>query len=307
MILVGGSTRIPAVQALVRRLTGGKEPNQTVNPDEVVAVGAAIQAGVLAGEVKDVLLLDVTPLSLGVETLGGVMTKLIERNTTIPVRKSETFSTAEDNQPAVDIHVLQGERELARDNRTLGNFRLEGIRPGARGSAQIEVSFDTDANGILTVTARDKESGKEQKITISGSTQLTKEDIDRMVADAQAHSDEDRKRREEIEARNTADSMAYQVERQLRELGDRVPMNEKARAEQLISQIRELVKNNSTDVARLRQLTSDLQQVAYGLTSAASSQEGGGARPDGGGGRPEGQPPSSGGNDDVIDAEFKQT
>ena len=201
------------------------------------------------------------------------MTKLIERNTTIPARKSETFSTAEDNQTAVDIHVLQGERELARDNRTLGNFRLEGIRPGPRGSAQIEVTFDIDANGILTVTARDKESGKEQKITISGSTQLSKEDIDRMVTDAQAHSDEDRKRREEIEARNTADSMAYQVERQMRELGDRVPMNEKARAEQLISEIRELVKSNSTDVARLRQLTSDLQQVGYGLTSAASSQE----------------------------------
>ena len=307
VILVGGSTRIPAVQAMVRRLTGGKEPNQTVNPDEVVAIGAAIQAGVLAGEVKDVLLLDVTPLSMGVETLGGVMTKLIERNTTIPVRKSETFSTAEDNQPAVDIHVLQGERELARDNRTLGNFRLEGIRPGPRGSAQIEVSFDIDANGILTVTAKDKESGKEQKITISGSTQLTKEDIDRMVTDAQAHSDEDRKRREEIEARNAADSMAYQVERQLRDLGDRVPMNEKARAEQLISEIRELVKNNSTDVARLRQLTSDLQQVAYGLTSAASTQEGAGARTDGGGGRSEGPPPSAGGNDDVIDAEFKQT
>jgi molecular chaperone DnaK len=307
VILVGGSTRIPAVQAMVRRLTGGKEPNQTVNPDEVVAIGAAIQAGVLAGEVKDVLLLDVTPLSMGVETLGGVMTKLIERNTTIPVRKSETFSTAEDNQPAVDIHVLQGERELARDNRTLGNFRLEGIRPGPRGSAQIEVSFDIDANGILTVTAKDKESGKEQKITISGSTQLTKEDIDRMVTDAQAHSDEDRKRREEIEARNAADSMAYQVERQLRDLGDRVPMNEKARAEQLISEIRELVKNNSTDVARLRQLTSDLQQVAYGLTSAASAQEGAGARTDGGGGRSEGPPPSAGGNDDVIDAEFKQT
>jgi molecular chaperone DnaK len=307
VILVGGSTRIPAVQAMVRRLTGGKEPNQTVNPDEVVAIGAAIQAGVLAGEVKDVLLLDVTPLSMGVETLGGVMTKLIERNTTIPVRKSETFSTAEDNQPAVDIHVLQGERELARDNRTLGNFRLEGIRPGPRGSAQIEVSFDIDANGILTVTAKDKESGKEQKITISGSTQLTKEDIDRMVTDAQAHSDEDRKRREEIEARNAADSMAYQVERQLRDLGDRVPMNEKARAEQLISEIRELVKNNSTDVARLRQLTGDLQQVAYGLTSAASAQEGAGARTDGGGGRSEGPPPSAGGNDDVIDAEFKQT
>ena len=270
VILVGGSTRIPAVQALVRRLTGGKEANQSVNPDEVVAVGAAIQAGVLAGEVKNVVLLDVTPLSLGVETLGGVMTKLIERNTTIPARKSETFSTAEDNQAAVDIHVLQGERELARDNRTLGNFRLEGIQPAPRGAPQIEVSFDIDANGILTVTAKDKQSGKEQKITISGSTQLSKEEIDRMVADAQSHSDEDRRRREEVEARNNADSIAYQVERQIRDLGDRVPLNEKARAEQLIAEIRELVKNNSSDIARLRQLTSDLQQVAYGLASAAA-------------------------------------
>ena len=299
VILVGGSTRIPAVQALVRRLTGGKEPNQSVNPDEVVAVGAAIQAGVLAGEVKDVLLLDVTPLSLGVETLGGVMTKLIERNTTIPARKSETFSTAEDNQAAVDIHVLQGERELARDNRTLGNFRLEGIQPAPRGSAQIEVTFDIDANGILTVTAKDKESGKEQKITISGSTQLAKEEIDRMVADAQSHADEDRRRREEVEARNNADSIAYQVERQIRDLGDRVPLNDKARAEQLIAEIRELVKNNSSDIARLRQLTSDLQQVAYGLASAGGdgqSDFGRRAR----GGRP-------GGDDDVIDAEFKQT
>jgi molecular chaperone DnaK len=273
-----------------------------VNPDEVVAVGAAIQAGVLAGEVKNVVLLDVTPLSVGVETLGGVMTKLIERNTTIPVRKSETFSTAEDNQSAVDIHVLQGERELARDNRTLGNFRLEGIRPGPRGSAQIDVAFDIDANGILTVTAKDKESGKEQKITISGSTQLAKEDIDRMVADAQAHSDEDRKRRDEVEARNNADSIAYQVERQLKDLGERVPMNEKARAEQLISEIRELVKNNSADVGRLRQLSSDLQQVAYGLSSGASGQERG---PDGE--RGGGAQPGQGGDDDVIDAEFKQT
>ena len=302
VILVGGSTRIPAVQALVRRMTGGKEPNQTVNPDEVVAVGAAIQAGVLAGEVKDVLLLDVTPLSLGVETLGGVMTKLIERNTTIPARKSEIFSTAEDNQSAVDIQVLQGERELARDNRPLGNFRLEGIRPGPRGTAQIEVSFDIDANGILTVTAKDKESGKEQKITISGSTQLAKEEIDRMVADAQTHSAEDRKRREEIEARNTADSMAYQVERQLSELGDRAPANEKARAEQLIREVRETIKSNSTDIARLRQLTSDLQQAGYGLTSAASGQgSGGGPDRERPGGRP------SGSDDDVIDAEFKQT
>jgi molecular chaperone DnaK len=190
VVLVGGSTRTPAVQALVRKLTGGKEPNQSVNPDEVVAVGAAIQAAVLAGEVKGVVLLDVTPLSLGIETLGGVTTHLVERNTTIPVRRSETFSTADDNQPAVDVHVLQGERELARDNRTLGHFRLEGIRPGPRGQPQIEVAFDIDANGILTVSARDKDTGKEQQITITGSTQLSKQDIDRMVADAQAHGAE---------------------------------------------------------------------------------------------------------------------
>ena len=305
VILVGGSTRIPAVQALVRRMTGGKEPNQSVNPDEVVAVGAAIQAGVLAGEVKNVVLLDVTPLSLGVETLGGVTTKIIERNTTVPARKSETFSTADDNQSAVEVHVLQGERELARDNRTLGNFRLEGIRPAPRGVPQIEVSFDIDANGILTVTAKDKASGKEQKITISGSTQLSKEEIDRMVSDAQAHSEEDRRRREEVEARNNADSMAYQVERQLRDLGDRVPLNEKSRAEQLIAQIRELVKDNSADVTQLRQLTGDLQQVGYGLQSAAAGQQ---PPSDAGqtGNRPSGRQ-QPGGGDDVIDAEFKET
>jgi molecular chaperone DnaK len=302
VILVGGATRIPAVQDLVRRLTGGKEPNQSVNPDEVVAVGAAIQAGVLAGEVKNVLLLDVTPLSLGVETLGGVMTKLIERNTTIPARKAEIFSTAEDNQSAVDIHVLQGERELARDNRTLGNFRLEGIQPAPRGVPQVEVAFDIDANGILTVTAKDKQSGKEQKITISGSTQLAKEEIDRMVADAQAHSAEDRRRREEIEARNNADSMAYQVERQIGELGERVALNDKARAEQLIAAIREMVKNNSSDMARLRQLTSDLQQVAYGLSSTVGGQQRSAGPQGTGAGSAE-----RGGDDDVIDAEFKET
>jgi molecular chaperone DnaK len=227
------------------------------------------------------------------------MTKLIERNTTVPVRKAEIFSTAEDNQTAVDIHVMQGERELARDNRTLGNFRLEGIRPAPRGVPQVEVSFDIDANGILKVTAKDKESGKEQQITISGSTQLAKEEIDRMVADAQAHSGEDRRRREEVEARNTADSLAYQVERQIADLGERVALNEKARAEQLIGEIRELVRNNSSDTARLRQLSSDLQQVAHGLAGAAGS-----AGPQSGG--PEGEKPR-GGDDDVIDAEFKQT
>jgi molecular chaperone DnaK len=300
VILVGGSTRMPMIQALVRRLTGGKEPNQTVNPDEVVAVGAAIQAAVLAGDLKDVVLLDVTPLSLGLETLGGVMTKLIERNTTIPARRSEVFTTAEDNQSAVDVHVLQGERELARDNRTLGHFRLEGIRPGPRGVPQVEVTFDIDANGILTVTARDRDTGKEQKITISGSTQLSKEEIDRMIRDAAAHSQEDMRRREEVEARNQADSVAYQVERQLQELGERAPLHEKARAEQLITEVRDLVRQESTDVARLRQLTSDLQQLGYSLASAAAGQQAGvGGR---GGGPSAG---SGAGDDDVIDAEFR--
>jgi molecular chaperone DnaK len=298
VVLVGGSTRIPAVQALVRRLTGGKEPNQSVNPDEVVAVGAAIQAGVLAGEVQDVVLLDVTPLSLGVETLGSVMTKLIERNTTIPVRRSETFSTAEDHQSAVDIHVLQGERELARDNRTLGHFRLEGIAPAPRGMAQIDVSFDIDANGILTVTARDKTTGKEQSITISGSTQLSKEEIDRMVSDAQRHAAEDRRQREEVEARNHADTVAYQVERQLYELGDCTPMHERARAENLIQEIRRLVKDQSTDLPRLRQLSSDLQQLASGLAASGYAQETTGTT-----GR-DGQQ-RGGAADEVIDAEFK--
>src|SRR5499427_6920880 len=301
VVLVGGSTRIPAVQALVRRLTGGKEPNQSVNPDEVVAVGAAIQAGVLAGEVQDVVLLDVTPLSLGVETLGSVMTKLIERNTTIPVRRAETFSTAEDHQSAVDIHVLQGERELARDNRTLGHFRLEGITPAPRGMAQIDVSFDIDANGILTVTARDKTTGKEQSITISGSTQLSKEEIDRMVADAQRHAAEDRRQHEAVEARNQADTVAYQVERQLHDLGDRAPMHERARAEQMIQEIRQLVKDQSTDMARLRQLSSDLQQLATGLAAGGYAQEtAGSAGRAGQNGRQRG-----GASDEVIDAEFR--
>jgi molecular chaperone DnaK len=302
IVLVGGSTRTPAVQALVRRLIAGKEPNQSVNPDEVVAIGAAIQAGILAGEVKDVVLLDVTPLSLGIETLGGVMTKLVERNTTIPVRRSENFSTAEDNQTAVDIHILQGERELARDNRTLGHFRLEGIRPAQRSLPQIEVTFDIDSNGIVTVTARDKDTGKAQEITISGSTQLSHDEIDRMVKDAQGHAEEDRRRHEEIEARNSANSVAYQAERQIKELGSSVPLNEKARAEQLIADIQKLTKGESSDVARLRQLTSDLQQLVYGLASASHSSTAAGSSSAAGARQSAAPPP---GGDDVIDAEFR--
>lgn len=301
VILVGGSTRMPAVQELVRKLTGGKQPNMSVNPDEVVAVGAAIQAAILKGQVEDVVLLDVTPLSLGVETLGGVMTKLIERNTTIPSRREEVFSTAEDNQTAVDIVVLQGERELARDNRVLGRFRLEGIRPAARGLPQIKVTFDIDANGILNVTARDQETGKEQTVTISESTNLSKSEVERMVQDAQVHAADDKTRREMIEARNQADSLAYQLERTLTDVGDKVPLHEKARSEQLIEETRRAVKDETVGKERYQQLASDLQQALQMIAATAYQQTGSTGEQACGScsGRP-------GGRDDVVDAEFTE-
>ncbi|MCW2500878.1 MAG: molecular chaperone DnaK [Frankiales bacterium] len=296
VILVGGSTRIPAVQNLVRRLTGGKDPNMTVNPDEVVALGAAVQAGVLKGDVSDVLLLDVTPLSLGVETRGGIMTKVIDRNTTIPARRSETFSTAEDNQPAVDVVVLQGERDRASDNRVLGRFQLTGIRPAPRGEPQVEVTFDVDANGILGVTARDKDTGAEQGITISESSNLDKSDVERMVTEAEQHRGEDQALREQVEARNELDSAAYQVERRLSELGDAAPVHEKARAEMLVADARQAIQDE-VPADRARELTSELQQVAQAL--AAAHTDAGQQAPSGAG--------AAGGSqadDGVIDAEF---
>jgi molecular chaperone DnaK len=291
VILVGGATRIPAVQSLVRRLTGGKDPNMTVNPDEVVALGAAVQAAVLKGEVKDVLLLDVTPLSLGIETLGGVMTKVIERNTTIPARRTEIFSTAEDNQSAVDVVVLQGERERAADNRVLGRFRLENIRPAPRGTPQVEVTFDIDANGILNVSARDKDTGAEQRITISESSNLDQAEVERMIKDAEQHRDEDRRLRELTDARNELDTVAHQVESLLAERGDAVPVHEKARAENLAADARQAMKED-TPLDGIRTLTAELQQVYQSLAAARQGPQ------------PGQEAPPLPSEDDVIDADF---
>jgi molecular chaperone DnaK len=301
VILVGGSTRIPAVQNLVRRLTGGKDPNMSVNPDEVVAVGAAIQAGVLKGDVSDVLLLDVTPLSLGVETRGGVMTKIIERNTTIPARRSEVFSTAEDNQPAVDVVVLQGERERAADNRVLGRFRLENIRPAPRGEPQIEVTFDIDANGIVNVTAKDRDTGAQQSITISESSNLDSAEIDRMVAEADRNRAADQQLRQEIDARNELDAIAYQVQRRLDELGADAPAHEKARAELLVGEARQAIQEEAP-LARVRELIGELQQVFQALMARVGAGVGAGS--------PQGGPPGDTGSsadDDVIDADFDRS
>jgi molecular chaperone DnaK len=304
IVLVGGSTRIPAVKELVKRILG-KDPNETVNPDEVVAVGAAVQAGVLAGEVKDILLLDVTPLSLGVETLGGVMTKIIPRNTTIPTKKSETFSTAVDGQSNVEIQILQGEREMSRDNKSLGTFRLDGVPPAPRGVPQIEVTLDIDANGILTVTAKDKGTGKEQSISITGASTLDKTEVERMVKEAESNASSDKETRDKIDRKNQADSLSYQAEKQLQELGDKVPAADKTKLEGLIKELRDAVaKEDDTEIQRL---TPEVQQTLYAIGSNIYQQAGAEGGGDGGAGTPPGGGGATGGADDVIDAEFSET
>ncbi|MBW3618770.1 MAG: molecular chaperone DnaK [Actinobacteria bacterium] len=295
VILVGGSTRIPAVQELVKELTGGKEPNKGVNPDEVVAIGAALQAGVLKGDVKDVLLLDVTPLSLGIETKGGVTHKLIERNTTIPTKRSEVFTTADDNQPSVEIHVLQGEREMSGDNKTLGKFMLTDIPPAPRGLPQIEVTFDIDANGIVHVSAKDLGTGKEQSMTITGGSALPKDDIEQMIKDAEAHAAEDAKRREQAEIRNQADNLVYQTDKTLKEHGEKLDEATRAEIEQALTDLREALKGDDTDaikgaVEALGQKSQALAQAIYSATEAEGAAAGA-----------EGE--ATGSDDDVVDAE----
>ncbi|MEZ5965210.1 MAG: molecular chaperone DnaK [Planctomycetota bacterium] len=304
VILVGGSTRVPKVQELVRALFA-KEPNRSVNPDEVVSVGAAIQGGVLAGEVSDVVLLDVTPLSLGIETLGGVMNKLIERNTTIPHSKSQVYSTAEDNQTAVDIHVLQGEREFAKDNRTLGKFRLDGIPAAPRGMPQVEVTFDIDANGILNVKARDKGTGREQKVTIQTSSGLTESEVEKMRKDAEQFAAEDKKRRELVDLKNQADQMAYQVEKTLREAGDKVDAGVKADIEGKIERVREAAKGE--DRGAIESATQDLQQAMHKMSEGLYAQSPGGDAPGGEAGAEAGATSGAkrGGDEDIKDADFE--
>jgi molecular chaperone DnaK len=304
VVLVGGSTRIPRVQQIVKELFG-IEPHKGVNPDEVVAIGAAIQAGVLAGEVKDLLLLDVTPLSLGIETLGGVMTTLIPRNTTIPTRKSETFSTAADSQTSVEVHVLQGERQLARDNRTLGRFQLVGIPPAPRGVPQVEVTFDIDANGMVNVSAKDRGTGKEQRITITASSGLSKDEVDRMMKDAEAHAEEDRKRREEIEARNRADQAVYAGEKMLQDMGAKLSPEDKSGIEEAIASVKSAMAAGDTDamtsaMERLTQVQHKAAEAVYKQSGTGSAEGPAGAEAPGG---PQSAPDAGGSEGDVIDAE----
>jgi molecular chaperone DnaK len=313
IVLVGGMTRMPAVTEAVKQMFGGKEPHRGVNPDEVVAIGAAIQAGILAGEVKDILLLDVTPLSLGIETMGGVMTRLIDRNTTIPTSKSQIFSTASENQTQVEVHVLQGERDFANDNKTLGKFILDGIPPAPRGVPQIEVTFDIDANGILDVKAKDRATSREQQVRITASSMLSKNDVDRMVKEAASHADEDRVRKEEVETRNQADALAYQAERTLRDLGDKVPAEDRAETERRVEAVRTALKGSDLAVVKSASeaLVEQLQKVstaAYQATAAAETAAGG---PDGPADGGEDQSSGDGGspdqgNEEVVEGEFKE-
>ncbi len=307
IVLVGGSTRMPMIQDLVRKLGGGKEPNKGVNPDEVVAVGAAIQGGVLGGEVKDVVLLDVTPLSLGIETLGGVFTKLIERNTTIPTRKSETFSTAEDGQTSVHVKVYQGEREIAAHNNALGNFELSGLPPAQRGLPQIEVTFDIDANGIVNVSAKDKATGKEQSLTITGSSNLSKADVEKKVQEAAAFAEEDKRQKESAEVRNTADSLVYQTERLLKDHGDKVPSEEKLKVETAVENAKSALKDGELEA--IKRTTEELRQASYSLSEHMYKQaagDAGGVSPEDAGFPQDGaSEPKAEADEDVIDAEFK--
>lgn len=308
VVLVGGSTRMPAVSALVKELTGGKEPNKGVNPDEVVAVGASLQAGVLKGERKDVLLIDVTPLSLGIETKGGLFTKLIERNTAIPTKRSEVFSTAEDNQPSVLIQVFQGEREIAQHNKQLGTFELSGIAPAPRGVPQVEVTFDIDANGIVNVSAKDRGTGQEQKITISGGSALAKEDIERMIKEAEAHADEDRKRREETEARNTAENLVYSTEKFLKDNADKLPADGRGDVDAALADLKEALKPESgatpEDIsAKTSKLSEESQKLGTAMYAAAAESEQAGSSGDGAASDGAGSAGAGASDDDVVDAE----